>query len=601
MASQASGIHKNPRLEAVAEKHFIWLILLLTAVTYVGALRFDFVYDDFPQIVHNPFVRAWRYIPQYFVSPVWKEMAPLKPGNYYRPFFLVFTRAGYAVFSDHAFGWHLTALLMHLAVTWLAFEVVKKMTGQFTTAWLAALIFGIHPIHHEVVSWPSAMTESLFAALFILAFLAYLRSREGSAALWMAASCACYALAVLTNETAVILPALVFAHAWIASNPEEGAGQPDLAGRFRTAIVPAALLLPIGIAYLLVRGRVLSGVGHPVASVSFMKWLWTLPSILLFYVRNWFLPFHLAEFYDVFYQPNFSLLHVLLPVLVLAALASAVWYLRGSLGSKTVGFAVAWILIPLLPALATVGFRPDELVHDRYFYVPSIGAAFLIALMIEHSVKSSQKLFGQPIHAIGAAFVLTVMLSYLAGAQARHWTANYELYLRGYQIAPLNSTAINKLAEELIARRKLDDAQELLEAGYRNHPSDFQYSLNLGRLFYRRADYSKAESFIEQAEELNPQLADSYLVLGEIQLKEGRAKDAQESLHRAVDLDPYSSAYHTGYGIVLELNGDCTSATRQFESALALSPGDPFAMIQYYRCRASLSGHAPPSTKPGQP
>src|SRR5580693_307352 len=99
MASQSSAISEKSGLEAAAEKYFIWLILLLTAVTYVGALRFDFVYDDFPQIVHNPFVRAWRYVPQYFISPVWKEMAPLKPGNYYRPFFLLFTRAGFAVFS----------------------------------------------------------------------------------------------------------------------------------------------------------------------------------------------------------------------------------------------------------------------------------------------------------------------------------------------------------------------------------------------------------------------------------------------------------------------------------------------------------------------
>ena len=104
---------------------------------------------------------------------------------------------------------------MHLVVTWLVYVLVRKVTGQFTTAWLAAVIFGVHPIHHEVVAWVSGTTESLFAILFLLAFLAYLRSREESKALWMSLSCALYALALLSKETAIVLPALVFAHAWI--------------------------------------------------------------------------------------------------------------------------------------------------------------------------------------------------------------------------------------------------------------------------------------------------------------------------------------------------------------------------------------------------
>jgi Flp pilus assembly protein TadD len=102
-----------------------------------------------------------------------------------------------------------------------------------------------------------------------------------------------------------------------------------------------------------------------------------------------------------------------------------------------------------------------------------------------------------------------------------------------------------------------------------------------------------------RAKLLDPDLAETYLFLSEIQLKQGRAKDAQESLHRAVELDPYSAPYRTGYGIVLALNGDCVSAQRQFETALDLSPGDLYATIQYYRCRATLAA-PPPSTKPGQ-
>src|SRR4029077_17982250 len=230
----------------------------VTAITYVGTIRFDFVYDDDPQIVHNPFLRAWHYVPQYFVSSVWKQMAPLTPGNYYRPFFLLLARVNYSVFADHALGWHLIAVLMHLLVTWLTYVLVRKMTGQFTTAWLAAVIFGVHPIHHEVVAWVSGTTESLLAILFLLAFLAYLQFREGSKAIWMAVSCAIYALALLSKETAIVLPALVFAHGWIAYSPAENENRRVYASRFRTAFAPAVWFLPIALLYLLARNRILS-------------------------------------------------------------------------------------------------------------------------------------------------------------------------------------------------------------------------------------------------------------------------------------------------------------------------------------------------------
>jgi len=599
------GMNSTPgtddsRSPALHEKYFVGMILLVTAITYAATIRFDFVYDDFPQIVYNPFLRAWHYAPQYFVSSVWKQMAPLTPGNYYRPLFLLLSRVNYAIFAGRALGWHLVAVLMHLLVTWLTYQLVRKMTGQFTTAWLAALIFGVHPIHHEVVAWVSGTTESLFAILFLLAFLAYLQSREGAKVLWLTVSCALYALALLSKETAIILPVLVFAHGWIEFSPAGNEDRPRYGSRFRSAFGPAVLFLPIGLLYLLVRNRVLSGLGHSFSHVSAVSWLLTLPSILLFYVRNWFFPFRFSESYDLFYQsqPNFS--QVILPAMILLALAAAIWMLRIRLGEKTVSLAVAWIVITLLPALDTFVFRPDELVHDRYFYVPSIGAALLVALFVQRIAKTRLGLFGQPSHVVLTGVALAVILVFFAGRAASFWSGDYALYSRAHQIAPLNRTAMNNLGAELMSRQELDGAEKLLETGYQLDPLDSRFSYNLGRLYYRKGDFEKAESYVLQAARLDPSLADTYVILGQIRLRQHRQKEAQDSLRHAVDLNPYSAPFHTSYGIVLALNGDCTDADQQFEAALALNPGDPLTTIQMFRCRASLAPATPPSTKPGQ-
>jgi Flp pilus assembly protein TadD len=164
----------------------------------------------------------------------------------------------------------------------------------------------------------------------------------------------------------------------------------------------------------------------------------------------------------------------------------------------------------------------------------------------------------------------------------------------------LNENAMNNLSMEMMSRGALAGAQTLLETGYRNDPSDFHFPLNLGRLYYSKGDYQKAESYMLQAKNLAPELADPYVFLGQIQLRQHRVKEAQESLRLAVNLNPYSAQNHTIYGIVLASNGDCVDADQQFEAALALEPGDALTQHQMSRCRAALSPSMLPATKPGQ-
>ncbi len=600
MAMELASRTEDSRDAPLHGKSIVWMVLLVTAATYLGTIRFGFVYDDDPQILNNPFVKAWHYVPQYFFNTVWGQIVPSTFGNYYRPAFLLLMRTGYARFGTHALGWHLLSITMHLLVTWLTYVMVRKMTGQFTIAWLAALIFGVHPVHHEVVAWISGTTESLFAIFFLLAFLAYLQSREGSKILWMTVSCVLYALALLSKETAIVLPALVFTHAWIGYDLAEIEGRLLSARRLRSAFAPAVLFLPIALLYLLARNKVLSGLGHSIVPISPLTWLLTLPSILLFYVRNWFFPFRLSEFYDLFYQPKLSVAHVLLPLAVPFALALVLWILRNRLGTKPVGYAVAWIVIPLLPALDTFVFKPDELVHDRYLYLPSVGAALLVALLIDRALRSRRVIFGQPIHVVVTGLALATFLASFAGYAASFWRSDYALFLRADQIAPLNSTAMNDLAVEMIGRHEMDGAQKLLEMGYRNNPGDYHFQLNLGRMYYRRGDFRKAESFLLQVRELEPNLPDAYILMGQIQLKQDRPKEAQESMRQAVQLNPYSAPTHAIYGAVLALNGDCTDADQQFQAALTLNPGDTLTQVQMNRCNVVLSPATHSATNPGQ-
>jgi Tfp pilus assembly protein PilF len=597
METTPLGVSGSAQTTNLCERYFIKVILALTAITYLGTVKFDFVYDDYPQILSNPFVKSWQYVPQYFSGSFWKQLSPLIPENYYRPLFLLWTRMNYSIFGQNSYGWHATAVGLHLLVTWLVYVLAKRLTGRLTVAWLTALIFGVHPIHHEVVAWISGTTESLFAIFFLAGFLAYLQSERKSRTIWMTVSCALYAAALLCKETAVVLPALVFTHNWISNSPAERSEKTEYLQRFRRAIGSIVCYVPIAVVYLYVRHRVLSGFSHTLSGASFSAWLLTLPSVLLFYVKNWLVPLRLSEDYDLYYQLHLNLAHVILPVLIFVAIGCLIWKYRDQLGSREAAYAAAWIVIPLLPALDFVAFNPDQLVHDRYFYVPSIGASLLVALCIDRFAKSRRVVFGQPLATVATAMVLTMALAACTIWTASYWMDEYSLFARAHEVAPYNLTVANKLGVELIERKEYERAQLLLESAYRENSGDYRVSLNLGRLQYVQKQYEKAEEYTRKSIALGPNVADPYVYLGMIQLKENHPREAQASLSRAVQLNPWDAHFRTSYGIVLASNGDCTAAMAQFTAALSLSPDDALTQREVFRCHAAQSVKPAPASQ----
>src|SRR3974377_1286953 len=138
MAVDSLQIRSAVRTDGVRERGFVAAILAITALAYSSTVRFDFAFDDYPQIVFNPLVKAWKYAPQYFTSSVWNHMSALAQGNYYRPLFLLFLRVNYSLVESHPWGWHLMSLLLHLLVTWQVYVLVKRFSEEFTLAWVSA-------------------------------------------------------------------------------------------------------------------------------------------------------------------------------------------------------------------------------------------------------------------------------------------------------------------------------------------------------------------------------------------------------------------------------------------------------------------------------
>lgn len=546
--------------ESAARNHeALWLgaILTLTALVYSFTLRFAFVFDDSWQIVQNQWVQSWRYVPGYFLGHVWPHLGNEPPKNYYRPLNFVWFRVVHAIFGLQPAGWHAATVLLHVFVTFLAYLVVRRVTGRVTVASLAALTFGIHPMRHETVGWISGTTESLWSAFFLLAFLAYLQSREDHRWRWMAVSYSFYAAALLSKEPAIVLPAIVALHIWLYGPNDAAEPRAERYRRLREPLLVASTYAPVALIYLLARWFVLRAFSHPKAAISTGQLLLTLPSVAFFYARQWLLPDRASAFYPLLVQTRFNTFYVFLPFVALVALATVLWLEREWLGRRETIFAVAWLVLLILPSFDIAVFPPTNLVHDRYFYLPSLGASLLLALALDKLARGPV-VSGFPVRWLAAVLVLTMLLCYQTVDAVRYWANDYTLFDHAMLYSPDEPDLRNHLSITLALR---------------------------GRQSYLQGDWAAAEDELLRAKSIDPTAADNDLQLGMVDLNTGRAQLASENFREAIRLRPSEPMFHFALGVALSQQKNCAEAHAQFAQVLALKPDFAGAQSQMDACQ----------------
>ncbi len=156
---------------AVVVRLAVLAALLATAAVYIQTLEYEFVYDDYPQIVETSQLNSWRMIPHYFTGHVWSWQRAYAPGSYYRPLFLVCLLVQQKLFGLDPMWWHFTSVALHVLVTLLVYFLARRLTDDWLIALLAAAVFGLHPVHIEAVDWVSAVNEPVAAAAVVGSFL----------------------------------------------------------------------------------------------------------------------------------------------------------------------------------------------------------------------------------------------------------------------------------------------------------------------------------------------------------------------------------------------------------------------------------------------
>jgi tetratricopeptide (TPR) repeat protein len=469
------------------------VLVAIVFACYANSLGNGFVFDDEFLVPAYGRVRTLSQL----VKTLLDSYRPVRNASYAIDFFL---------WGMQPFGFHLTNVLIHAANAVLVYFLIRRITSRAPIAFLAALIFAVHPIQTDSVSYVSGRRDILFTLFYLAAFLAYLRYREARSLRNFALFVVFWVLSLMSKEMAVSLPLVIliwnFCELW---NEENGSWLKRSLRASTRALAKDKwfyALLAVGtlgfasyaIFVLRASGRA-SGAGLEYWGGSLYATVLTVIRVHTWYFKQLVYPTPIAQYFGAF-DISTSLLdwRVLVALAVVGAviIAGCVLLKRNRLMS----FAILSYFAMLAPVSQIIPHH--ELLADHYLYLPMMSFGLLVGL-VANSVSERGK---QPRQiAYGCAAVLVVVFAGITVSRNRDWK----------------------------------DELSVWEANYKSVPNSPRASYNLGGLYAAR-DPQRAEALLRESIASDPSFEPAYLALAKLYVTKKRIPEANELIQRGLSL-----------------------------------------------------------------
>ena len=503
-----------PERATKRERWLAFLAALAGVLAYLNALTNPFVYDDLAR----------------FDRP----LGPLRTVISPRPLTELSHFVDRLAFGIHPLGHHAVNLLLHALSVVLCFRLAYTLPQRYDAdrrariAFVAALLFAIHPLETEAVGYLSARSDLLCCALSLGATLVWLRWRTDGGVGRALGVVALYVLALSAKETAAALPFVWLAGELALRDPDPRATRARVLG-FHAPLVAITLLL--GGARLFINRHIEHGQ------------LPTLPHLLRQCAVVWrtlalvILPRGQTIFHGV--PTNLSPASPigwlsLAGLLALVALAVAVARRR-----PEITFSLVWLLAFLVPG-AVLPLR-DALAEHRA-YLASVGALILASLALAQL---------PPRAATALTLLLTAALGLATLQRNRVWASPPSLWREAVRAAPRAWGPRYALGDAL---RREGDCQEAVLA------------------------YAEAERLLPRAPQAYVNRALCLVELGDLD-------GAQAELNTARTIAPADPAIYNDLGMVALTRGHTDEARAHFEEALSHDPNHALARANLARLR----------------
>jgi tetratricopeptide (TPR) repeat protein len=533
-------------------------IVALALLVYVPATRSGFIWDDDAFLTANPLIRAPDGLHR-----IW---ATTEPPDYF-PLTSTMLWVEWRVWGENAAGYHVISVVLHALGCVLLWRVLLRLAVP--GAWLAGLIFAVHPVAVESIAWITERKNTLPLVFYLLSLLLYLRADDeefppSRRRLSYAASIAAFLLALLAKTSVVILPLVLLLCAWWRRRRVSVADLRRTAPFFALSailgLVTAWYQSHRAIGTLVVRD---DGFASRLAIAGRAVW---------FYLAKAVVPVDLAFVYPRWTTGDTSWA-AFVPLALLAATFALLWRARRGWGRPLL-FALGYFVIGLLPVLGflDIYFMRYSLVADHWQYTSLIGIAALAAAAVT-SARSWAGPFGANLAAAG----LIALLGTLSWRQQAPYRDERTLWTDTLAKNPSAWIASNNLGGLLLQDGRAAEAVARFEAALASGPDDVGIRANLGRSLLQLKRFDEAAAQYREVIRLQPDYAEAHNSLGLALQGLGRAADAISEHEAALRLKPDYAEAHNCLGNALYGLGRLEEATTHYQAALRIRPDYPEA------------------------
>ncbi len=594
--------------------------LLIMALIVVGFFIYSFnlnnqlFWDDDDWIINNNFVHtiSWDNI-KFWLTHNTLAGVGLK-SNYYRPFLFFTFALNYVISGIKPLGYHLFSNLIHIFNGILVFLLLKRLDlgiskgRALAVAFLTALMFTLHPLQTEAITYISGRGDALVAFFMLLALLFFLKSetmsdlgriKVGHWRFWKALSLGSLLLALLSRETAIIFPFLALAF-YVSVFPRSDL-ETDKGWTFLKAVKQGfiktwpyfVVVLVYGILRLTVLNfqNTLNFYTVPnLYSENLYYRLLTFMHVLVDYFKLLFVPINLHMERSMTVHTSLWQWPVWLGALIVLGILTTLFCLYKNRHPDFKIWLFGWgvFFIGLGPIS---GITPiNAVIYEHWLYLPMVGfwliISFYLVKLLDYKGSTFLKIQGfqsgipTPWELCRTLIIvgLVAYFSFFAYQSVQRnllWGDPLAFYLDILKYEPDSVRINNNVGNTYYNKKDLENAEKYYRIAASEDDIFAEPHFNLGSILQSRGDIYGAIKEFEKAIEINPNFYYPYQNLAVIYAQQGNLTKAIENIEKLKILIPNNSRVYYNSALVYIALNNKEQALKDLRTGLKYAEPDP--------------------------
>ncbi len=547
-------MRKNKRLVCSS----VVLIIALNLLVYANTFKVPFQFDDVRYIEKNKDV-----------------LAPLDINSLIESYFLRgIVRWSYAVnylISEfNVIGYHIVNLSVHIIISVLFFIVVRNLyrNSKWNLPLLAALLFSLHPVQIESVTYLMSRSGLLATFFYLLAFYFFINSTQNFSAhktktfVFSVAALICFFLGLGSKLTIITLPIMLIIYLFVININKISIL--SIARQYKWLLV--GVLVPF--TSYLVRKAFFSKHGllgvSGMATEQYGRWGYFMTEVKAFYshyLKLLLFPINLNINPDFPFSPSLWQTICLL-ALTLFGLFCLVKY---SNKLPLLIYSILWMIITLSPTSSIVHL--NDLVAEHRIYLPSLGFFIAISLAIVEPKRLSEML------KIVSVLTIVILFSILTVQRNSVWNNAIALWEDAAKKSPYQVRSYINVGRGYYYEKMLEKAVTAYEKANNINNFYFESHYNLGTIYYELENLDQAIKEFSFALQLDKKLPEAYINLGNIYMDKKEHGTAIDMFKSAIHLQPDCSVCFRNIAIIYYYYlKDYKKAIFYFQQTLRIDP-----------------------------